>query len=130
LGGVVSKGRQLVMFRRRQLRPGSLIRQGDVLLIPVAAAPPSASPLEGVGPGGRLVLLEGEATGHAHTVSAEGATLISDVEAEELYLRVYGSGGTMLEHEEHASLHVPAGTYEVRRQREWTPERGSTWVLD
>ena len=67
---------------------------------------------------GRLVLREGEATGHAHVVADAHAELVTANEAEELYLLVLGRRAE-LRHEEHDTLLVPRGSYVVRRQREW-----------
>ena len=43
------------------------IRQGDVILIPVATVPADAQPVQ---PAGRLVLAEGETSGHEHVIAA------------------------------------------------------------
>ena len=51
--------------------PRGLIRQGDLLLVPVAGLPEGADRVRS----GRLVLAEGEATGHAHVVDDERASL-------------------------------------------------------
>ena len=108
---------------------GGLIRQGDVLLVPVAAAP-GAGLQEVVRQQGRLVLEEGEATGHAHVVRDESAQLVSAGQASALYLLVNGSMPARLEHEEHATLLVPPGAYAVRRQREWSDDDRWRWVAD
>ena len=56
-----------------------LLRQGDVLLVPVEGLPQGSESrqqkVERVG--GRLVLAEGEATGHAHAIEGPGAQLVS-----------------------------------------------------
>ena len=51
--------------------PRGLIRQGDLLLVPIAGLPEGADRVRS----GRLVLAEGEATGHAHVVDDERASL-------------------------------------------------------
>jgi hypothetical protein len=98
-------------------------RQGDVLLVPVTAAPKDATPRS---PGARgHVLMEGEATGHAHTIEAvDGVSLVTAEQAEELrmWLLVETAEPVDLVHEEHATLAIPPGTYEVIRQQEYTPE--------
>lgn len=124
----------------RVARPG-LIRQGDVLLIPVdpdvveGAAPGSRRVLDRID--GRLVLAEGEATGHAHAI-VDGHVRLEEQEFGELrevwrnrwawsgsrtVLIVEGSPAT-LQHEEHGHLAVPPGGYLVRRQREYVPRAG------
>lgn len=100
-----------------------LVRQGDLLLVPVAEVPEHEPKLGS----GRLVLLEGEATGHAHVIEDERATLHG---WSTRYLRVDGDQPVMLVHEEHATLAVTPGVYEVRRQREYLPQRRSRWVAD
>jgi len=59
----------------------------------------------------RDVLALGEATGHAHTLDAQDCRLVTDDEANELYLIVYGE--TRLEHQEHDAITLAAGTYLV-----------------
>lgn len=92
------------------------VRQGDVLLVPVdPEAAGSARPLPRTG--GRVVLAEGEATGHAHAIRGAGATLLAD--DEQRFLRV--TAPVTLDHEEHAPVPVGPGTYRVVIQREYVP---------
>jgi hypothetical protein len=109
-------------------QPG-LIRQGDVLLVPVTAVPGEGRQ-EVDRQQGRLVLQEGEATGHAHVVRDECAQLVTAGQARVLYLLVNGAVPASLEHEEHATLLVPPGVYAVRRQREWSDDDRWRWVCD
>jgi len=97
-----------------------IYRQGDVVLVRVAELSEAtvAVPRED----GRLVLAEGEATGHAHVIEAEEATLVTMGQAWELYLLVEGSEPVALTHEEHDSISVPPGWYRVVRQREYAPD--------
>ena len=108
------------------------IRQGDVLLIRLAQTPEEFLTEFGkrVDPvardHGRLVLAEGEATGHAHVIESADAQLmreddelIDPDEAAQLYLLVHGAAAVPLVHEEHAPLDVPPGAYRVVRQREY-----------
>ncbi|HEX2314696.1 MAG TPA: hypothetical protein VHJ17_13225 [Thermomonospora sp.] len=100
-----------------------MYRQGDVLIQPIAeeqvperakALPPA--PRDGRG---RMVLALGEATGHAHAITAPG-TLLRDgdpMTPDHLHLP---SGGRLV-HEEHAAISLPAGWYRVVRQREYIP---------
>lgn len=92
-------------------------RQGDVLVVAVDAVPESARPV--ARSAGRLVLAEGEATGHAHAITSPDAILLRDEETDQRFLRL--AAGAILGHEEHAPILLPAGTYEVRRQREYVP---------
>jgi hypothetical protein len=95
-----------------------LLRQGDVLLVPVAAVPKQVERLSR--DRGRLVLAEGEATGHAHALQGE-AELVRVRRSGRVYLVVGGCAPAMLVHEEHDPIVVAQGLYEVRRQREYEP---------
>jgi hypothetical protein len=93
-------------------------RQGDVLLIRVAKAPRLARHVKT--PAGRIVLAEGETTGHAHRLEAELADLLEDATGRRFVtMELPGR----LVHEEHAAIDVPPGVYEVVRQREYVPEQ-------
>jgi hypothetical protein len=96
-----------------------MLRQGDVLLVPVDEIPKGLEtvPREG----GRLVLAHGEATGHAHVIEGEATFLAEDLEElEQRFLAVEEEAE--LVHDQHATITVPPGKYEVRRQREYQPE--------
>jgi hypothetical protein len=98
-----------------------MFRQGDVLLVPVPATelPEGAQPLPR-DQRGRVVLALGEATGHAHAVSARDAELLADpAEVDRRFLRI--ATEAMLTHEEHGPIPLPAGLYRVVRQREFEP---------
>jgi hypothetical protein len=102
-----------------------LIRQGDLLLVPVRV-PSLVSAVRS----GRLVLAEGEATGHAHVVDDERASLHRVRGNDTWFLRVEDGEPVLLVHEEHDALSVLPGVYEVRRQREYVPREVSRWVRD
>lgn len=92
-----------------------MVRQGDVLLVPVDAIPDAAKPV--ARDRGRVVLAYGEATGHAHAIASSAATqLVDDVER---YLRL--STAATLAHEEHAPIELAPGTYRIVIQREYVP---------
>lgn len=90
------------------------IRQGDVLLSPVAVEPP-----EGLAVSNEAVLAYGESTGHAHRLS--GAVL-DWADGDRRFVQVLDAPGS-LRHEDHdpepAAVVVPGQTYEVVHQREW-----------
>ncbi len=95
-------------------------RQGDLLLCAVEAFPSGLTP---VAPSGdRLVLAEGEVTGHAHAVGAKRASLFHMMPRNRSFLMVKAAGAR-LSHEEHREIRLPRGFYEVVRQREYAPER-------
>jgi len=70
-----------------------------------------------MGPDGRPLAglrVPGERTGHAHVLPA---TVVESDGARLLYLDQLG----VMTHEEHAPVAVPAGWWEVRLQRQYTP---------
>jgi hypothetical protein len=92
-------------------------RQGDVLL--VRFRPRQWGALTRVeGAGGRIVLAEGEATGHAHVIDSPLAGLYQD-RLDNRYLKL--DGPAELRHEEHGPVALEPGVYRVVRQREYAP---------
>lgn len=96
-------------------------RHGDILIRRVDAVP-----TEGVMPAGPdkrgLVLAEGEVTGHAHTIArpTEGQNiLVSTDQAEALKMWLTLDAPAELQHQEHATITLPPGDYEVIRQVEY-----------
>jgi hypothetical protein len=112
------------------------VRQGDVYIVEIDRIPAGASEIPREG--GRVVLAHGGVTGHAHAISDLHVQHYRDdgtvkaLKSENrvklraggalpfTYLRVIDRPAT-LEHEEHGPITLPPGTYEVRRQREYTP---------
>lgn len=92
-----------------------LYRQGDVLIRRIDELPTQKLVKRASG-----VLAEGEVTGHAHRVEDLTATEVYEC-GEGLYMRV-GAEGVRIVHEEHAPIVLPAGDYEIVRQREYSPE--------
>jgi hypothetical protein len=104
-----------------------LLRQGDILLVAIEALPQGATPAPPVRCNGRLrhVLAVGEATGHAHTLLADGRVELyrlpeSAPDMSTGYLAVHGVGA-VLEHQEHRELPLPVGLYRVIQQRQHDP---------
>jgi hypothetical protein len=95
-------------------------RQGDVLLIAVAAIPGRAVPVPR--DQGEVVLAYGEVTGHRHAIAESHAELLAlpDQEIERRFLRIVGAQAR-LRHEEHDTITVPPGSYQVVQQREYVP---------
>jgi hypothetical protein len=90
-------------------------RQGDVLIRRIARLPRKT-----VTPAPDCILAHGEATGHAHRVLS-GASMFVTVEGRK-YLEVFDEGATVT-HEEHGPVFLPGpARYEVRIQREFSPE--------
>ena len=96
-----------------------LARQGDVLIIGIAALPPNLETVKR--DAGRVVLAYGEVTGHAHAIAERGATLFRDPKLNALFLNV-AEDGVALRHDEHGAIDLPRGDYQVIRQREYSPE--------
>lgn len=89
-----------------------MYRQGDVLL--VSGSVPKTAQITR-----RKILVRGEATGHHHSI-ADLAKARLWIDGDTMYVRV---GETVeIVHQEHDPLILPAGDYEVVRQREYTPE--------
>lgn len=98
----------------------SIIRQGDVCLIAVTELPADA---EDITPKkGRVVLMEGEATGHAHAFYDGGVRLYRGKSPNQpRFLKVVRTTA-LLKHEEHTTAKVPPGIYRIPQQSEYTPE--------
>jgi hypothetical protein len=97
----------------------SMVRQGDVLLVPVLSIPATATPRPR--DAGRVILAYGEVTGHAHRIDAPdacGAALL-DAPGNETFLTL--DAVSQLLHEEHAAIPLAPGAYRVVRQREYSP---------
>jgi len=88
-------------------------RQGVILMRRVDGLPPAAQ--RATDP----ILAQGEATGHAHRLTGDGA-VFRDPESQALYIHVMTSA--TVTHPEHKPITLGAGIYAVIRQREYTPE--------
>ncbi|MDE2105727.1 MAG: hypothetical protein KGL39_51360, partial [Patescibacteria group bacterium] len=91
-------------------------RQGDLLIETVGSIPADAVPH----PKSKSILLaHGEATGHHHTLELDDPADWWKL-GEEKIVKV--ATVARITHQEHRTILLPAGTYKVRRQREYTPE--------
>lgn len=102
------------MTKKRTPKIGYLIgRHGDVGLI-VAKLPTGAveEPRNG-----DAILARGEATGHAHRIADESASIW--VIGSEKYLVT--KAPCVLDHEEHGTVVVPPGVYLIAIEQEYTP---------
>ena len=111
-----------------------LYAQGDLLIEHVGDLAPSGTAIDSL-PTGVTVLAEGEATGHRHAFMQPVTMFRDDGLARDIpgglyigHVRVEGSTAR-LEHDEHAAITLPRGTYRVRRQRELEP-RDARLVID
>jgi hypothetical protein len=94
-----------------------IYRQGDVLIRRVTSIPDGLTPvpLEN----GRVILAHGEITGHVHAVVGDVEFLAADLEdLDRRFLRVEAESRVV--HEEHGTITLPPGDFEVIRQREYT----------
>ena len=107
---------------KRTRRMPAQYRQGDVLLCRVEKVRTRCEPLPAEA--GRVIVAEGEQSGHAHALVPQRARLIRGGRL----LRV-GAGGAALSHEEHAPILLPQGDYQILRQREYDP-RASRLAAD
>jgi len=62
-------------------------------------------------------LAEGEVTGHSHTAVADDVEVWDDEEIRVLK----APSGTPVKHEEHKTIELPAGEYDVTIQKEFDP---------
>src|SRR5687767_12825099 len=95
-----------------------MFRQGDVLVIATDEAIPTGAK-KAKREGGRVVLAHGEVTGHAHAILDREVELYktdtdTTADAADAWLKVQRAEGAALVHEEHATIHLPEGTYRVR----------------
>jgi hypothetical protein len=95
-------------------------RQGDVLIVPVTSIPDERVDVEREN--GRIVLAHGEVTGHAHIIKATSAALFRDPKLTAVFMTVSGNVPVALEHEEHETIMIPPGDYQIIRQREYSPQ--------
>lgn len=91
-----------------------MLRQGDVLLVPVDSVPVDAKKVKRVG--GRVILAAGEVTGHHHAIRDADVALL---ELGDRRFVSVGEGGAELKHEEHSTIPVAPGSYEIVIQREY-----------
>ena len=101
--------------------PGTHFRQGDVLLL---AVDPDGLPAQArtvPRHRGRVVLAEGEVTGHVHAIHSPAATLVRLGHNADAPRFLRTSARVDLVHEEHATITLPEGLYTVVIQREYVP---------
>lgn len=89
-------------------------RQGDVLIVEVSE---EASGKMVPRDNGKVVLAYGEVTGHSHAIASKSATLFA---VNENLRMLKLEEEAELCHEEHATIKLPAGNYQVIQQRENT----------
>lgn len=96
-----------------------LYRQGDVFVKKVDRLP-NGNQQNIERDKGRIVLAYGEVTGHAHAIKDKNACLLKI--DNKVFLTVIDNP-VDLSHEEHSTITLPVGNYEVIRQKQYTPSR-------
>ena len=104
-----------------------ILRQGDVLVVAVDSIPDNATEIKRNALG--VVLAEGEVTGHAHRIPSRHATLYRS-ESDARFLRVMGPAPVALNHEEHSTVKIPPGSYQIRIHQEYQPGELPRQVAD
>ena len=98
----------------------TLYRQGDVLIRRVSDDPTAPQGAKALARDkGRVVLAYGEVTGHAHAILDRDTALFDNGKGVRI-LAVESEAE--LVHEEHGTIALPRGLYEVTQQREYSPE--------
>jgi hypothetical protein len=92
-------------------------QQGDVIIKRVPRLPEGLKRITVHARGG-YVLAEGEATGHAHLLAAEGVEVFEDAYGT---LWIKSTQSAALTHEEHHAQVIAPGLYRVDRVREYDP---------
>lgn len=96
-----------------------IARQGDVLIKSVEDIPEYLEEVKL--DNNKIVLAYGEVTGHSHSIKDLNAAYFFDKKSNKFYLLV--NNPVELVHEEHSTINIPIGNYEIIRQRFYTPER-------
>jgi hypothetical protein len=103
-----------------------VFRQGDVLVKRTRKQPSTVA--KRVTDRGRTILAYGEVTGHCHEIVTPTVPGTDDVPAQELFEEPDGTRLLVLRHDgelrhdEHGTIALGKGTYEIVRQREYSPE--------
>jgi len=93
-----------------------IYRQGDVLVVSIKLIPKSA---EASKDKGDIILAHGEVTGHAHRIAEQPAKAALWSANAERFLQVMET--VALTHEEHSTVTIPPGNYQVVIQTEYSP---------
>lgn len=96
-----------------------IARQGDVLIVSVESIPANVEPIEREN--GRVVLAHGEATGHAHAIKDKQASLFRDPKLAAIFMQVTDAPISLV-HDEHNTITIPPGSYQIIRQQEYHPQ--------
>lgn len=92
-----------------------IIQQGDVIIESIDAIPENTR--KGKIKNGKIVLAEGEVTGHAHKITEIAGVVFQEGTDGMFYL--LNKKELTVTHEEHKTVTVPPGTWRVRKVREY-----------
>jgi hypothetical protein len=98
-----------------------MFRQGDLLIKKINKLPKKLKKRDSD------IILEGEVTGHSHRIL--NGTIYERGWVGPGSLFIEAKENTQIIHEEHQSIEIPAGIYEVIRQREYDPH-APRWIED
>lgn len=98
-----------------------MARQGDVLVRKLTPGERQRARFQRVErENGAVVLAHGEATGHSHKIVEQTVEMYHDPKEGRLFVNIESPAHIV--HEEHDTIKLEAGWYEVVRQREFTAE--------
>ena len=110
---MVAGNAELTDKNKRRNKLFKQIQHGDVLLRRVSRLPAGVIPVDRKD--GVLVIMDGELTGHKHTVAEKEANLWEF--DGELYIE--STAPVTIKHEEHKSLEIPPGIYQIGQVKEY-----------
>lgn len=108
-----------------------MIRQGDILLVPIHAFPFEGDLRNHQVSRNRdkeIIVAEGEVTGHHHKIATDRVQRYR--QGGQFFLKVANKDGAELEHDEHDTLTIPPGKYRIEHQREYKPQAAPVRVYD
>jgi len=107
-----------------------MIRHGDVVLVKVKnILPKNANPMKSDARG--VVLAEGEATGHAHTIGDSAVATLFSIEGVSDFRLLQVTAPAILTHQEHQDVILDPGMYRVSIKRQYTEDdKGWAEIVD
>lgn len=100
--------------------------QGDVLFLRVDRIPEAAKDVTAIERSGGVLILSHSETGHHHAIDNPEVKMFREPGDPMIaYLQIEGVGAEVVHHrsfDTHETIKLPAGLWQVRRQREYTPE--------
>jgi hypothetical protein len=101
--------------------------QGDILFVKVGSIPSDVMRQDGTD----HILAHGEATGHCHRINRATFFVPDRPTTSGIIIGwLKTDAPAKVTHEEHAEIDLPAGTWEVRRQQQWSDDKEPRRVAD